>query len=1526
MIPGGIADKLGNSYEAKWLVHILLKVISDKADWLNFESVETEYQGFEFAVARGDITEWHQTKVTAPTGNWTINALKTSGVLNAFNNRLSADGNAHCYFVSQDNAKAFRTLTEKSRISNSSSQLLDILSNDQNQDFHQLREEWRQPDEIVFEWLKRSFVVIFPLRELESTIESHGDLYFQNGGSTIFPILRDLLENNFNKRLTGDYIRKAIKKQGALKFKEWAFDPTIQQRLDEETIAYLQTYTPFGAGGETIERDHVSTILEEILKPDGAELVMLTGVAGSGKSGVIRGVIEQLRECNVPHLAFRVDHFLSSDTKEELGKKLTGRKESPVSTLKDTFPDTSSILFIDQVDAVSEVSGRDGQVKEVIFRLINDAHNFETVKIVVVCRTFDLGSDPRLEHLKNANRTITIDVPLLDWDSEVSPLLKNKGFDVVSMNEPQQKLLCLPINLSVFLEIDEPGCSFKSLSNLHEKLIEKKQRILTRERSITWPIVEPLTAMSEWMSTRQELSTPISSLDAYPGAVDILTSEGMIISSRGHLYFFHESFFDHVYARSFVNRDQCLVEILTETEQHLFRRTQVRQILEALRQNDFSRYLKELSSVLINNNIRFHIKTAISQWMSSIENPSVEEFEMINHYNESSGQFNRLFRSAVLSSHSWFDLLNKKNWVRQQIDSENEERAGVVLFWLSDVAGKLPKDVSELLREWWGKDPQRAERLLNWFGYVRSIKPDDNLLQLCLEVINSHPKNLFQDHQGRDRIMMFLDIWEAKSPELCGQILHSLFDAWFALNPGRNLFERDELKMIDTHTLFRIAERRPLALLQGITDTIVHLIELKNSEGLPGRSWCVFNHRTYSGYRYGFDELLGIYRDALKKIAVEDPETASTYLDKIDPSKHECLMHLHLEVIQTNPLFFAKDLPTLISNKMIFDAGWHGADWLSFAEACQTSIPYLGACEKDDLEQVILNYTPEIDLAIQYSRELHKNNDEEETQRRIKGVIWDLNQSGYKQWCILETIGEKLLSYATLSRLHELRRKFPDKKVEEPFNSEVYSVTSPIEGMKCSKMKDHHWISAIENYDKDEIRRESFRSVEGGARELASELQKVTKSNPARFSELCLKISYTAHQTYIQHILWGLTEAERLPSDSLAEVIKHAHSHPEKTFGSDIARLVEKHPNIATDPEILDILIWYALNGEAIESEDLDEKNTENETLSISALIRRGGSLHVRGINGARGSAWEAICSVLWKTPEIENIVWEALDLALDKEALISVRCCMMKSLPPLFNLNKENFSNSIRRITILPESASNQSKSMCLSPLITHTSINLFRYIFRQLPELADELISKLLECGDETKELIGAWLVFCESFANDEYIEKADKLSSVSVEHKRLLASVTGGAITWVENRYRGEQLLKAFFFDEDEEIRTNAAKAFRNVETKDVEQYRELASIFLKSPAFIDNGSAVLEMLGNANCDVLDLIADAAQQATDDINHHRNSMDMHRIQELLRREYTSSESAPEARKVILDLVDLMLSKEIYGVDSIVTAHDRW
>ena len=70
-----------------------------KAEWLRFEGLSSEFTGFEFAVKRGDVTEWYQTKSNAPNGNWTINALKRENLLSAFKRRLESSSYNRCVFV-----------------------------------------------------------------------------------------------------------------------------------------------------------------------------------------------------------------------------------------------------------------------------------------------------------------------------------------------------------------------------------------------------------------------------------------------------------------------------------------------------------------------------------------------------------------------------------------------------------------------------------------------------------------------------------------------------------------------------------------------------------------------------------------------------------------------------------------------------------------------------------------------------------------------------------------------------------------------------------------------------------------------------------------------------------------------------------------------------------------------------------------------------------------------------------------------------------------------------------------------------------------------------------------------------------------------------------------------------------------------------------------------------------------------------------------------------------------------------------
>ncbi|MCI5146257.1 MAG: hypothetical protein D3923_12185, partial [Candidatus Electrothrix sp. AR3] len=181
------------------------------------------------------------------------------------------------------------------------------------------------------------------------------------------------------------------------------------------------------------------------------------------------------------------------------------------------------------------------------------------------------------------------------------------------------------------------------------------------------------------------------------------------------------------------------------------------------------------------------------------------------------------------------------------------------------------------------------------------------------------------------------------------------------------------------------------------------------------------------------------------------------------------------------------------------------------------------------------------------------------------------------------------------------------------------------------------------------------------------------------------------------------------------------------------------------------------------------------------------------------------------------------------------------------------------------------------------------------------------------------------------DEYIEQAGNLAALSVNHRRLLANIAPDAITWTEDRRRAENLLKEFFFDEDKQVRQQAASVFGKIRGEEIERCRELTEVFLQSPSFSEHSFGFLHMLEEASCDVLQLVVGAAERIIADAADRggRNigiNMDAHQVNDLLKREYVSSERNAEVRKRLLDLIDKMLAHNIHGADTIAIAHDRW
>jgi len=124
-LPGGAADKFGNSFEGRWTVWQLIGVMAERADSIRLEPPGDEGQGVEFWVRHGSAREFHQLKrQRGGEGHWTIASLNERGVLGSFHRQL-ADPTATCVFGSAhsvrhldefaDDARRAASLTEFDR-------------------------------------------------------------------------------------------------------------------------------------------------------------------------------------------------------------------------------------------------------------------------------------------------------------------------------------------------------------------------------------------------------------------------------------------------------------------------------------------------------------------------------------------------------------------------------------------------------------------------------------------------------------------------------------------------------------------------------------------------------------------------------------------------------------------------------------------------------------------------------------------------------------------------------------------------------------------------------------------------------------------------------------------------------------------------------------------------------------------------------------------------------------------------------------------------------------------------------------------------------------------------------------------------------------------------------------------------------------------------------------------------------------------------------------------------------------------
>ncbi|MFW5765746.1 MAG: hypothetical protein ACOC07_16410, partial [Coleofasciculus sp.] len=1164
-LPGGAADKIGNRYEARWTIHCMIDVMDEKADSITLEEIGED--AFEFCLRRNTGLEYHQVKrQKSGRGRWTIKGLEDKQVqfLSNFWHKLRNNPDVSCIFVSTQDADELNELAERARDAGSWTVFEQkFLNKTLSGHFDNLRKKWFNCSETeAYQALQHIFIETISEKLLVDAVENRLAALVEGNPKIIRIELAELALNRTHQELTSYDIWHYLLEERSYRRREWGKDPHVIAAVHKLNKRYVNRREKEAIAGNIIPRDEVDSIVDKLTSTESKQGVLVTGEAGVGKSSVILQAVTKIRQMGTPLIAFRVDRLNPTDSPDKLGEQenLPG---SPAHVLANIAQGRDCVLVIDQLDAVSRASGRNTQFFECVEQIIDQAQAFPGMRLLLACRKFDLDNDYRIKRLTGENGIAdTVTISRLSPD-KVREVVAGLGLDIRHLNNKQLELLSLPLHLRLLTEVAEGShvniLSFNTVRDLYDRFWDYKRDVIEKEhlgRPVEWTQV--IDALCDEMSDRQTLSAKEGVVETWRSDAKAMVSEHVLVKEDKRYSFFHEGFFDYAFARRFDARNLELLPFLLSSEQHLFRRAQVRQILLHQREADFEIYLENLRELLTHSQIRFHIKQVVFALLEALDNPKEEEWEIIaSLIGENADPITQHVWRTLFSSLAWFQLLDDLGIIEQWLRDEERVQQAVNLLWVRQK--QIPDRVAELLEPFVGVSEAWNERLSNLVKGSK-VSAGERFFRLFIQLIN---QGVFAQSNGGIDLEMTksksnyeLDFWDLLysvpdqhsgwSCEAIACYLNRYLDMSIAAGQP-NLFDSNSRILpsskLDNSVLNKSARNAPQAFIEHLLPFILRLLDLTaiRNNNLP---WSdpVWDERQYGG-DYGIHyTLLEEMAMALSSFAVNHPEDFAILAQKqLRHSNYETIQFLLIRAYTANGERFADEAIDYLCEETVRlkrgglvcrNAIIHTEPFLFTQLLLQGTTPYCSEQKLAKLESVILNYYPDFEKGYQ-----------------------GLQLRGSSQLYLLSAVDSTRRSEVANRKLQEWRRKFnglielPDQ-IEPPTAIKASFVGSPIPPQAVMQMTDEQWLKAISRYDLNEPNSWFQRQGElvGGASQLSSLLESAVKKEPERFAELIWQFPDNANLSYFNAVLSGIAEVE-LDVETAFKVCQRCHQLPGQPCG-----------------------------------------------------------------------------------------------------------------------------------------------------------------------------------------------------------------------------------------------------------------------------------------------------------------------------------------------------------------------------------------
>lgn len=1276
---GGRADKQGNEYESMWRINWLLRLANEEISSLVVEGIGKDEKGIDIWVTNRDGTR-HGYQCKGRNGAneyWSIAHLKNSRILMNMKAQLDHNPKNYFTFVSAVPCTMFHDICNRARNSNGNPEdfyKYQIVPSDVGSGgievekaYCEIANAWgldishKDDRNKLYSYIIRCDTICYPDGdEQKKHLLDKIQMLFMGNPEQIYSTLSNYVQENnlLGRSIDLSQLLHDLKKRYQIDTRYQFCVNKVSPQIETLNNEFQAAFRPIN--GHVFHRRE-TTVAFQILQ-SGHSLI-IHGKAGMGKSGCVQELVGQLQESGYSFLALKLDRQYPEISSENFGRTL-GLPSSPVHCLNFYSSNKPAVLLLDQLDAIRWTHSHSAMSISICKTMIREVESFNKsrkhpIRIVLICRTFDLENDEGLKSLILVNRQ-GLDYKgdsQLNWDKlEVKELCDAEVKDITGdiyehLHDKLRQLIHIPSNLYIWCQLDReirnrPYLSQNSLIEAWWEQLSIKAE--TRSIATHQELIDFINVFVERIQKSGRYEINKSLLSTSPYLLEFLSSSGLIQVNFNKISFIHQSFYDCFLIRknltALLSGDSILNIIGDKSMQTPMRRYQIEILLQRLMLEEPEEFLIHSKSILRSSKVQFYYKHIVLECLGGLSTLPAGYDRFVLEYVDDSYWEKYFYHSVYWGHMPYVDLLIKNGIIQTWLHADNKVNEAMQL--LQSVYKSLNDDIVDLLSPLAFKSGELDKDIQAALPPIEY--QTDKVFAFQLRLFEMHPDYIWNYYPWSKLI-------ETK-PNNALQFLIFILQ-----HPDINI--NTETK----NDLCPLGKKMPSEIIQRLIPVISELTNGYISEYDPQ-----YNKWHHSSYNHS------IQRQAVLLLKyslmfVED-------IDLLDIAK------------------MIRDSPSLVINEI----------YLSALKAIKTDYADQAICQLLVRPEChFYDYTSEEDTPLSMVERVIKKHSpycSTGTFQKLENTIYYFHQKNesiiaryryehnypkdgqreyvtyYPHWGQVQKALLPLLPCDRISRksrdlINVLNRNPYVSKVRRSIeSSHAKNVISPI-AHKLEQISENQWKQIILNKEildnnRNSIREDNEYFIESGLFEFISSFSVAAKNNPLRFANLAITLGDSLPNAYLPSVIslidpgdeddencLDLATSERLITTFYKRISEDEQACKYLCWG------LEKRADEKWSYSILELLLLIVSNSDN-SCLNINESASEDDDIvwNIENAV----------LNSTKGTAAKAIAQFLWNRPKVyrlyKNIIEYLVHSTEDYLRFASLECVLAA-----YNIDKES-------------------------------------------------------------------------------------------------------------------------------------------------------------------------------------------------------------------------------------------------------------